>query len=299
MTDFYFKRDSKVYLVYNDLKYDLDVFNFSANQTFDETPVRKRTLHDVYHRFDAAIIKKANPLNFGLTVPLLKSSDNAVLNNLLLGYTATGSLNYFDLYISNNGVIFKLEKCVADNGIYQIVRNEVLTLDISGSGSKLYKFTGAIPGTLQTKTNPPGYIIPTKLNVVKNSVVQTSIRALTLELRNNIAWLENKNVHTALNVTTSAQTIYPQNFTLTGRELTGTLQEYITSDNITDIQNWGTNETLTVEVGDLAEGYFLTFDLPQIVYTNRISIEDSLIKTYDIRLANSYISNLATVIQYH
>ena len=75
MPSYNFQKEVKVYVVYSNTKYSIDVSSIDFDQTFSEKSYNQRTLHYQKNLFEASIINKANPATFGFTMPLLKDTD--------------------------------------------------------------------------------------------------------------------------------------------------------------------------------------------------------------------------------
>jgi len=136
MPNFTFKKDDvKVYVVDTDSKtYNIDTNDIEFGQTFQEKSFAVKTIHD-QGSFEGSVINRANPAEFSLNTPLLEEATNKILFTKLLN-SAT-----FDLYISSQYDVWKLEKCVIQDGTFEINKSRPLRLAISGEASKLSKYT--------------------------------------------------------------------------------------------------------------------------------------------------------------
>jgi hypothetical protein len=277
-----FKQNLDLFLVYNGLRYSLDVYadvNFS--QTFSEESSSVKTLHNRANNFDRATIVKANPASFSFTMPLIKENDLRVVVDLLTGYDANYSINFFDLYARTETDTYKIEKCVIEEGQFNLSMASVLTLAISGSASKLYRIGDnayAIPGTLQVRTGSTPNMLRS-FAVTVNGTTLDSVAQTTLSLQNNISWTQNTTVQASLGVTPNT-TIYPTNFTLEGRILSGSIQQFLQDPIIT----WGT-VPITIKAGQT-----LNVSIQNAIFTNRLEIGDILTKSYDFRMVDQSLS---------
>lgn len=269
-----FKKNSKVFLVHNGLRYKVEIYpDLSASQTFDEQNFRRKNLHNLADLHDHAVIVKANAANFSMTVPVFDQASIQKELELSSLYT-NGEAVSFDLYIESDNTIYKLEKCVFETTTYNLGRNEVLTATLAGSASRLIK-VASIPGTLQSVparefvkiTEFCGIIGSTTLNAVVNA---------NIEIVNNVEWIKNDTVHDATIGTVS----YLQNYVLTGRELRGSFTHYLTTENEDELSDFST--TLPIELS--VNSNFLVFDLPSAVFTRRQEFGDVFTRTYDFRL---------------
>ena len=138
MPNFTFKKeDVKVYVVDtadSNKTYNIDTNEIEFGQTFQEKSYEVKTIHD-QGSFEGSVINLANPAEFSLNTPLLKEATNKILFDKLL------SVESFDMYISSRYDVWKLEKCVIQDGTFEINKSRPLRLAISGEASKLSKYT--------------------------------------------------------------------------------------------------------------------------------------------------------------
>ena len=272
---FNFKKNSKVFLVQNGLRYRVEVYpDLSASQTFDEQGYKRKTLHNQVDLHDHAVVVKANVANFSMTVPVFDQASMQKELELSSLYT-DGQAPSFDLYIESDNTIYKLEKCVFETTTYNLARNEVLTASLSGSASKLIKFTGALPGTLQA-TPTRQYVRITQLSCKISTTTLSGIINANIEVANNIEWTKNDTVHESVTGTIS----YPQNYVLSGREVKGSFTHYLTTENETQLSDYST--ILPIELA--VNSNLLVFNLPSVVFTRRQEFGDLFTRTYDFRL---------------
>jgi hypothetical protein len=295
------KRGSKLYIVYNGLRYLLDIYpDLSFSQTFDETAVQVKTLHNQSNMFELASITKANPANFSFTIPLMKEADLKIAHQLLVDYDSTSKevvVKTCDIYVVSDSQTFKLEKCVFENGIYQISRNQIITLSLSGTAKKLSEFTGALPGALQSRTSTRTYTAPYVLEVTLDNVVQSNITTISLEVQNKITWVEYPTLHKSLVVGDASGTIFPEAFVVGSRVLSGSLQQYLTDTNTANMNKWKTGSALRVRTGNGGGDWILDVNIPSVVYTNRVEVGEFYLQNYDFRMTHNPTS-LSSIINY-
>lgn len=133
MPNLSFKKEVEVRVVYNNTRYKIDVSAVDFGQTFQEKSYEVKTLHN-QGSFEGSVINQANPAEFSLNTPLLKEDTNRVIFDRLLD-SAT-----FDLYISTQYDVWKLEKCVIQDGTFEINKSKPLRLAVSGEASKLSNY---------------------------------------------------------------------------------------------------------------------------------------------------------------
>lgn len=286
MATYNFKKEVKVYIVIGTDKYELTVGpDISFSQTFTDKTYPQKTLHAQHKVHEASNITKANPANFQVTLPVLKEPDLDPVYRLLTDYkTGEYTLNTFDLYIESTTDTYKLEKCVITNGTFIIEKLENLKLTLSGQASKLSIFAGSIPGAAVFVSVPRTRQTIDYLSVSIDSVLQSeALYKVSVELQNDIKWTAYETVNDALNVTTSATSMYPSSFTLEKRILSGSIGQYITSVSKTNVQTWKTGIPIVIKAGtSLTQG--VQFDLVNCSFTNRATVEDVFTQSYDWKM---------------
>ena len=269
-----FKRNSKLYLVYEGLKYKLEIYpDLSMSQTFNEQGVPRKTLHDQTALHEHAVIVKANAASFSFTVPFFDQSTIQKELELSTSYT-NGVAPYFDLYIQSDNIIYKIEKAVFETTTFNLSRNSPITVSLSGSGSKITQVT-SIPGVLQN-TPTREYTRVSSLEVGINNTTLSSVTNINIEVDNDIAWTKNDTLDQSL----AGNIIFPANFVLSGREVKGSVTHFVTSDNKSELVNTSTSATLLLKVNST----LLQFNLPSVVFTRRDDMNDLIVRTYDFRL---------------
>lgn len=304
MTTYSFKQNCKVYLVQGNLRWKIEVYpDLTFSQTFEEKSHNVKTLHDQNAMFEDATINKANPADFSFTCLLVKGDDFNVIGNWLTLRNGLGSdeaLTTYDIYVDNGVDIFKITKGVAVRATFQMIRDQLITVSLQGTASQLTKFgpTGtAIPGVLQVRDEVHTPIIIRRLVIELDGVVLPNIAGLTLELSNEVQWIEYDTLHKSLYVTSASDTQVPEAFVVSKKVLSGTIQQYLTDTNSDNLQSWSTNSTLRIRVGD-SSVYYLDINMPKVVFTNRIQPDVLFSQAYDFRLISSP-TNVYDVLKYN
>ena len=280
-----FKKETSVYLVRGSDKYKLEVYaDLSASQTFDEGDHEVRTLHTPLDYHKRATVTKANPGNFSFTSPLkLEQADKpySVLLDLALSY-ASGTLENVDLYVVSSNVTYILQKSVFENVTFNLTMGSVISVSVSGTFSRLEKFTSPIPGTLVVSDSSE-YTAIRKLLIQIGNTSLSSIAGINIDVSNDISWRENRSLHTLGSI------VYPENYVLSGRRISGSITQFLTSDNVDVLSDTSTTSDLEIAIyTDLSDTEpFLAFLLPQIVYTRRISLDEIVNRVYDFRLTSN------------
>jgi len=300
MATYNFKKQAELYLVYGGTTTRLDVTEeISFSQTFTDKTYPQRTLHEQHKLHHASNIKKANPASFEFTIPALTQNSLDTIFDLLVDFkTNTYTLNDFELYIKLPNDVYKLEKCVITNGTFIIEKLQNLKLGIQGQASKLINdSTITIPGlagaTRGTRTEQ-------KVDYLYASVDSTNLTQglykVAIELQNDIKWTPYETVNDALVVTNAATSMYPSNFTLEKRILSGSLGQYITSDFDSDVQTWSTGIRLIIKAGE-SDSQGFRFDATNCSFTNRSGVEDVFTQTYDWKM-NDNTTDLGSKLTY-
>lgn len=299
MTTYNFKKDTKLHVVRNGLRYTLDIYpDISFSQTFNETNVPVKTLHSQYNMFENAVITKANPANFTFTIPMLLEGDMGIVLELLTDYDTTSdeaTLKTSDLYVESNSEVYKLEKAVFESGTFQIVKNALISLSIAGTARKLRKYTDGLPGVPQARTATRTFSATTAMMVAIAGTVQDRITAVSIELKNDVQWMEFATLHNSMGISDVSGTMFPETFFVSSRTLSGTIQQYVTDETNSNVNSWNTNTSINVQVGNLGSDWTLQFLIPTAVFTNRVEVQDLLIQSYDFRMTSNV--DLSTVIK--
>ena len=303
MANFNFNKEAEVYLydTANSTYHRLDVGpDLSFSQTFTDKTYPQKTLHEQHKMHDASNIKKANPANFELTVPMITQSTLDVVFNLLVDYkTGTNTLNTFDLYIKLKNDVYKLETCVITNGAFIIEKLQNLKLTLSGEGTKLLSDSTLLDGISLPSRGTRDYQLLKQLAVtVDTTSLSTGLYSCSVELQNEVKWNPYETVNNALNVTNAATSMYPSQFTLEKRTLSGSVGQYVTDSFNTDVQSWKQGVTVNIVAGNgLDAPHFrgFKFALTNCTFTNRVTAADVYTQAYDWKM-NDNPADLGTLL---
>lgn len=287
MANYSFLKDAKVYLVFGTDQTRLDISNVSFSQTFTENSYPVKTLHN-QNMFEASVINKANPANFELTIPALLQSDLRVLFDRLLDY------NSFDLYISTQQDIFKLETCVITNGTFLIDRLKPLSLTVSGLASKL-STVAALPLTTVVRNTTRTYN-KSGMTILLDSVhLDTDLSTVSIELQNEVSW----NPWLTVQKGVTGGISYPSTYTVSKRILSGNITRYLTSANSSSLNTSSSNASLNIKAGQYISGSFygFGFNITNCSFTNRLQSGALFRQSYDWRMTQNPTS-LSDVITY-
>lgn len=284
-----FKRNTQVYLA--DLSNPAEIGyhklllypDFSVSQSMSERSVPQKTLHRRGDVHEGAVITKANPANFSFTVPLLDYTDGYFpilikLSSELVDYKP----DHFDLYIMTDTNLLKLEKCVIDNLVFNIGMKEISTISVSGTAAKLIEECVVMPAG--TEYIPTGdYNAPKKVSISLGGTLVESVASLNIEVSSGISWIS----WTELNKTLNNEISYPSEYTMSDRVVSGSITQFITSDNQTTHSNYTVTDPMNIKIftGISQVTPLLEFDFPSVVYTRRANLGGELFtRVYDYRL---------------
>lgn len=291
MASYNFLQETALHVVFNSKKYKINVSEVNFSQTFTEDSRSVRTLHAPKDVFEASTITKANPANFEFKINLLREDDYEIVFYLLTKYssTDTDNLNSFDLYISTELDLFKIETCVITNGQFVINRSRPLSLTVSGQGSKLTHVgavdSNTIPGTEVARSSTSTAILPSECTVRIGGTDVSDVTALAVELQNEVKWTPYSTINDAIAATNAATSIYPSGFTLDKRILSGSIERYITDSNSSDLQTWSTNTAIFIKAGSTVSSTFagIEFNLTTCSFTNRLKVGGVYTQSHDWR----------------
>ena len=291
MPNFSFKQEVEVRLVHNNIRYNIVVSEIDFSQTFQEKSFKIKTLHN-QSSFEGSVINRANPAEFSFNTALLFDDRHRVVFDRLL------DCDTFDLYISTqSNDVFKLEKCVIQDGTFEINKSRPLRLAISGEASKLSKFTGTIPGNDFTYP-APSYVVPHIITLTLGSDdVSDCVVGMSVELQNDIKWNNYTTLQGAVAATDASNSMYPSNFTIGTRVLAGSISKYLKDDS-TSVLTWNNNTPLRIIIQNAPlGGRGLDFNITNCSFTNRMSTPDVYREEYNWRMTQNPTA-LSSVITY-
>ena len=304
MANFNFKKEAEVYIydTANTTYHRLDVTEeLSFSQTFTDKTYSQKTLHEQHKLHDASNIKKANPANFEMTIPMITQSTLDVIFDLLVNFkSGEYTLNTFDLYIKLPNDIYKLEKCVITNGTFIIEKLENLKLTIAGEATKLTR--GATLSSTPDRGTRDYHMLKAVDVYVDSGSPISNIYKVSMELQNNIKWNPYETVNDAFdigNTHSASTTMYPSNFTLEKRILSGSVGQYVTDSTNSNVQTWKIGVPIRVTAGNgEASSSFrgFSFKSTNCSFTDRNIVENVFTQSYDWKM-NENTTNLGSVLK--
>ena len=284
-----FLRESKLYIVHGGNKYRIYTSTSIAfNQTFAEDSYSVKTLHDQSKMFEGVSITKAQPASFNFDVPLTVEKDESIVIDLL-GDVTDGQLKSFDIYVQTNSSTFKLENAIISSANFDFGYENQFTAQLEGQGTKLSRVgdeSYSIPGSAQSEssTRTPVQVYPV---ITADSLDMNNIISATLQLQNNINRTPFTNLHNSLSVTSSSNAMFPSDYTLGTRIISGEIRQYQTDNNNTQFDDFSTNTNLTIKaikVGEASNATpFFQIQLNPIKYTARLDPAEVYTQSYDYR----------------
>lgn len=277
------KRNAELYLVEIEdglvvAKHKLNIYSdYSFVQTFNESSYANKTLHRPTHLHEGANIVEANPANFSFTSPI---PDQVAYPKVLDLATSVidNTVPYFDLYLVLETKTYKMSKCVMESITFNLDRNAVLSISFSGTGSKLESFVGTVPGDLVSPSSDYTRIMRT--SVTLGGTEFGSLAGIHVDITNSISWQKASTLHS------SGEIAYPLTYVLSGRQVSGSVTQFLTSDNDTQFTDTATSGNLIISIYSETPQVtpLLQFNFPSVVFTRRIDTADIITRVYDFRL---------------
>ena len=278
MADFTYKKEEvKVYVVYNTLKYRIDISEINFSQIFKEKSYKVKTLHDQNY-FEDSVINQATAAKFSLNTPILQEATNKIVFDRLLDVAT------FDLYISGKYDAWKLEKCGITSGSFEIEGSKPLRLSIEGEASKLSRFTGTIPGTLQNTGITTSTYLLSKFTTLSLGTATVSPVKVSIELQNEFKWNRYTTVNGAIDATNASNSMYPSSFTLQKKILGGSIELFLADDS-SSMLTWNMDTPVRIKVGTTTGTFYgLDFNLANCSFTNRMKAGNIFTEEYNWRM---------------
>lgn len=302
MSGYNFLRESELHIHYGSNRYNVKITpDLSFSQTFAEDAYSVKTLHDQTKMFQGTSVTKANPADFSFEVHLTSEKDESIVLDLLTDYDTTSGeqlLKSFDMYIVSNESTLKLEGCIITSGEFNFAKNSPLLLSVSGQAKKLSRVGDenySLPGSLQSASATR---TPTKplLDVEVDGSDVSNLATATLSVQNNIEWTPYETLQNSLSVTSASNAMYPSNYSLKDRVVSGNVTQFHTSSNSSEYQTFDTSTNIDIKT-IVSGSTFFHANLDGCMFTKRSSPGEVFTQTYDYRLVNSP-TDLGTIITY-
>lgn len=277
------KRNAELYLVEIEsglvvAKHKLNIYSdYSFVQTFNESSHANKTLHRPSNLHEGASIVEANPANFSFTSPIPDQVDYPKVLDLATS-VINNTVPFFDLYFVLETKTYKLTKCVMESITFNLDRNSVLSISFSGTGSQLSTFVGSIPGTLISPSS--NYTRIMRTSVTLGGTEFGTLAGIHIDITNTVSWQKAPTLHTAGEIS------YPTTYVLAGRQVSGSVTQFLTSDNDAQFTDTATSGNLIMSIYSETPQVtpLLQFNFPSVVFTRRIDTADIITRVYDFRL---------------
>jgi hypothetical protein len=219
-----------------------------------------------------------------------------IVLSLAREYSSTSNLTSFDIYIQSDNVTYKITECVIEAINFNIAMSSIITLSVSGTASKIAKFSGTIPvgtGGVFTPTlvaTGPKYAYIDKISATIDGATLDSIASINMDLKNDVNW----NGYTTINKAVAGTMMYPDSYVLQGRTLSGSITQFLTSANVDSSVDTSTSSPVIIKLYNTVDPTTtptLEFNLPSTVFTRRLNFEELINRVYDFRLNSNTITS--------
>jgi len=241
--------------------------------------------------FEGSIINKANPASFSFDIPLTTEADESIILDLAVDIaSATAEANIepqklktFQIYVQTESTTWKLENAVITSASLDFIPSNPFTLRLEGEGTKLSRVgdnSYTIPcdsSFTESSTRTPLIVYP---SISLGGTAVANIMSCNLLIQNEISWNPHTNLHSSLSNTT----MFPSDFTLEKRTISGEVRQYHTNNNYNDHSDFSTNVNLQItakKVSDDNDFWKITID--PAMYTSRVNPAETYTTSYDFR----------------
>ena len=288
-----FLKESKLFIVYGGNKYRIyttTAIDFS--QTFAEDSYPVKTLHNQTKMFEGTSITKANPADFSFEVPFTKEKKESIMLDLATNLNSENTINKFDAYIQTGASTFKLESALITSLTVDFGHETQFSMSVEGTATKLTRIgdeNASIPGTLQSEgtSRTPLLVYPVLAMPLITSSDITGIVSCLFQLANNVNFVDYETLQKSLNVTGPASAMYPSTYKIEARVVSGTIVQYQTDDNITQLPDFTTGTRLlikAIEVGKAKTATpFWQLEINPAMFTKTVDVADTYTQTYSFR----------------
>jgi len=281
MATYNFLRGGEIYIVYGSGKYNLGASRtFKFSQTLQEESYSVRTLHNTALS-DAGQVTKANPADFSFEVHLTSENREQVLYDLFFnmsGPDLEGSrkLNTCTIYFLSNESAYYITDSILDSITFDLKKDEAMFINVTGQGGKLQRVSrDTADTTLAALTTQNSGSTSEFIGIINPKVdgnVVSNFTGANLQFTNEIDWLDQESIQ-------DTSIYYPSIHRLTKRNISGTINHYVTSDNSDSILSTNT-KPIVFEIGEPKKA---TITLNSCIYTTRVEPADIYTGAYDFR----------------
>jgi len=304
---FEFRREGRVWLEHEGVYYLLHTTkDVTFSQTFQETGIRRKTLHSSFLKnnntfAEGSSITSANPADFSFTIYMIdgetSTHQHKPLDLLLNTISTVEGIDSFNLYFVYSDyspeAYYKIEKCVFTSGSFNIPRNGLMTVNLSGTGKKLTREESSFGQSQSVHyIQNPSFAISKEFDIEFKPLFsyskQDRILGASIEVQNAINWTPNKTIQESSSVFNETNTIFPNNYTLQTRNIGGSIRQYtdteVTNSGLTQnyIQSWRDMD-IRISAGIASNNFQLSATFPNARFTTRTNFGEVFTQNYDFR----------------
>ena len=139
-------------------------------------------------------------------------------------------------------------------------------------------------------------LLESETDLIANLSNLSALLNLSLD---DINWVGYQTVNAGLDVTNASNAMYPTEFTVDKKTLSGSIGQYITDTTSSDLQNFTTGESLRIKAGETLSSTFYGFDInmASCSFTNRANVAEVFTQNYDWRSTDNStaLSSIITI----
>ena len=118
------------------------------------------------------------------------------------------------------------------------------------------------------------------------SVAVSNLVAATLLVQNNIQWTPYETLQNSLSVTNATNAMYPSDYSLVDRNVSGNITQFHTDANASEYQTFNTSTSVKIRT-KVNGSIFFNANLIDCMYTKRSEPTEVFTQTYDFRLVGT------------
>lgn len=266
-----FKRDLSAYLITaTGTRHNLPVYpDISYSQVYTEEELPQKTLHNPENLISGGITTGLNPGNFSFTVPVFYSTVFSELFSLFFTNTPVSST----IVLETPNSLLQLDKFVVDNIVFNFNKDALITASISGTYSDSKPVESIIGQELVNTERKFTWI--GGLGVFLNTLELPYITGFSLEMRNNVSWLDNRYMQD--------ETIKPkESFYTSDKTLSGT----ITQNSDLTIPTFQDDASFRALIRSEDEDV-LDINFNKVIITSRPELSEVIKTGYDFRVTGN------------
>ena len=290
MSTFTFKKATSVALVYNGVAYYLDAMSdYEFSQTFTKSTSSRKTLHNKSSR----PVSKLSGKNSGSASMTVNASSNKAEQILLylaglsagmspaeysLPETLATEPEYFDLFVTTPGKLWRLTKCVATGLSFSLYKGSGILLNVDLAFSNLETVPGVVDDYAFGAESQDDILDSTAPLIVHvqeygDDTELVDIRAANISFQQEVSWRQDNTIHSI------GQVHVPTRAVLTGMPFNGVLTAYEKSN--TELAERLTDVSIAIQYG------WLKIIILNATLARRMTIEDVFTTQYDITLQDN------------